>query len=151
MTKTTHHAFDDRRQAIKYVLRLLSVEQARQLEDHLAGCERCSIELAEVTRFFELLRSAINTRPVITGSEDLSIQMNIVETLPENGPKPLSGIDMDKMMTIFCNCFAGFQRLRKNIAARIGPKVEAIQIDQAAIEILLALPSQVIKMEDPER
>jgi hypothetical protein len=142
MVKTVCNALDDRGIAFKYILRLLTVEQAQQLESHLAGCDDCAQELAEITHFFELLRKALNAKPA--GFNALPAPEPAMAGLQQSS----LDLDSDKLVTIFANCFAGFQKLCKNIAARIGPKVERTQIEQAAIEILLALPNQVSKIKE---
>ena len=149
-----HHALDERGLAFKYLLRLLTIEQARRFESHLAGCDRCSGQLAEVTNFFELLRKALNARPA-TASTNIA-ETDIEREVLSLGASSMRGeefiqlppnLDQDRLIEIFTNCFAGFQKLRSNIADRIGAKVEMDQIDQAAIEILIALPHHVSKID----
>ena len=160
MAETIHHALDDHKLAFKYVLRLLTVEQARQFETHFANCDHCAKYLGEITHFFELLRSSLGSSDVEkagtlptssalpqTASQTPTSQAPMSQAIGQIFQSP-PNLDSEKLVAIFANCFAGFQRLRKNIAARIGSKVEMEQIDHAAIEILLALPTQVSKIED---
>src|SRR5438477_5106079 len=121
MAKTLCQALDNRGIAFKYILRLLTVEQARQFESHLAGCEYCSEELTRITRFFELLRKSLNLRPIPAAAQTPA-ETAAAQTLPSP-----QNLDSEKIVTVFVNCFAGFQKLCKNIATRIGPKVEMAQ------------------------
>jgi hypothetical protein len=167
MAETKYHALEDRKIGIRYVLRLLGVDEARQFETHFAQCDQCAAQLAELTRFFELLRAALAPKTPVNKrvDSDLRAQSEIADEKPVETPASFKvsnktsaelgnlfnspeNIGSEQLLTIFSNCFAGFQKLRKNISTRIGSNVETTQIEQAAIEILLALPNQVSKIDD---
>lgn len=146
MTNEIRHANEDLGLAFKYVLRLLTVEEARSFESHFACCEVCAEQLAEITRFFELLGKSLGAEQALQSSKEKaaeSASRTIGEFLGAT-----SFDDGDRLIELFVKCFAGYSKLRKNIASRLGPKVEQAQIDRAAIEILLALPNYVSKIDD---
>lgn len=145
-----HGRVESGRLLFKYVLRLMGVEEARRLETHLADCNACAAELAGVTRFFELLERALRLAPrgargeLQTGSSRREGQEE--QPALQDLVKPPGHIEEERLIDVFVRCYAGFERLRKNIAARMPGTNDMEQIEQAAIEILIALPGQVSKL-----
>ncbi|MEW6734774.1 MAG: hypothetical protein AB1489_25840 [Acidobacteriota bacterium] len=148
MAESRHHASEDRQVVFKYVLRLLALREAQQFEAHFAACDECATQLREVTHFFDLLQQALEKScESVQGEEMLAEGRAKLPTLADIFHPP-ADLDVERLVTVFANCFAGFQKLCRNIAARMNPNFDMTQIEQAAIEILLALPGQVSKIQD---
>lgn len=164
MSDQQHKIIEDQRTIFKYVLRLLELSEAQQLEFHINECLICENQLKDVIHFCDLLRKSMHisketTRPVKGSAKDISKE----EADDQNSAKPEeeersilaehneaqwanllgSANQPGRLIEVFANCYSGFHKLRKNISIRMSPTLSDDQIDLAAIEILLALPSQV--------
>jgi hypothetical protein len=154
MTEITDHLKIDQNQQFKYVLRLMSLAEAKEFEHHLTNCDLCAKSISEVTQFFELLQNSISTSS--PSSTEQQIKNTIIENQLGGSPDQSSTIQsmlqnpasyqLNDLLSILVSCFNGFQKLRKNIATQLNSQIETAQIEQVALEILLALPKQVSKI-----
>lgn len=130
----------DRATAYRYVLRLLAVERALAFEDHLQQCDRCSLQIRELTKFLTLLRSVLRN----STSTDVPTRRSM-EAFLNSSAESVSPRDESQLVQAFINCFSGYERLRRNLSARLESESEAEKIDRAAMEIMLALPVHLQK------
>lgn len=128
----------DRATAYRYVLRLLAVETALAFEDHLQQCNRCASQIGRLTRFLTLLRSVLRSTPT-----DEATRRNL-EAFLNSSAESVSPKDESHLVQAFINCFSGYERLRRNLSARLESGSEEA-VDRAAIEIMLALPIHLQK------
>lgn len=155
MNENIDHAKIDQNLQFKYALRLLSIAEANDFEGHLIKCDNCAKQLAEITRFFELLQQSIsNHNSVVNPAEKLGVgikdesghaaiaENRAIESMLQNP----ANHQLEDLLAVLKGCFNGFQKLRNNISAQMNDRIEPAQIEQAALEILLALPRQVSKI-----
>jgi hypothetical protein len=149
MLEIDYHAANSRELLVKYVLRLLTMEEARQFEGHFASCDDCAANLSEVTRFCELLQHALQTPtrgdkpPAADASAAPAVTAGSTIKDIFNAPEQF---EVGRLLQVFTDCFNGFQKLTGNIAARMDKKTDRHLIERAALEILLALPDKVSKI-----
>lgn len=135
----------------KYVLRLLAIAEAENLETHLKDCPKCGKSLTEINHFFQLLslslrdKSQSKTKESSQGANAEKVPPLAIEDILNKRPD----IDREKIVETLSNSYLGFRRLAKSIATRMGPQAEPLQVERAAIEILLALPNHVTKISKP--